>query len=40
LYLKMGAEFIGTDLVFLIEILEMLDIKLEKLDLDIQEAIN
>jgi len=36
----MGAEFIDTDLVFLIEILEMLDIKLEKLNLDIQEAIN
>jgi hypothetical protein len=40
MYLKMGEEFVDTDLVFLIEILEMLDIKLGKLNLDIQEAIN
>ncbi len=40
MYLKMGGDFIDTDLVFLIEILEMLDLKLEKLNLDIQEAIN
>lgn len=36
----MGEEFIDTDLVFLTEILEMLDIKLDKLNADIQEAIN
>lgn len=40
MYFKMGREFIDTDLVFLVEILEMLDLKLGKLNLDIQEAIN
>ena len=40
MYLKSGGEFIDTDLVFLIEILEMLDLKLGQLNIDITEAIS